>query len=1022
FWQVVEDYAGRWQVPLPQLQVLHTALCCFTKATAFFPGECEHVQNVLSRLALSFFELLLFFGKDEFFEAPLKDIVASVQECRTCLQSYQNVDLESVTEAIQSGGPWESPLLQAIMKKQLEDQEVVNEYLSSENPVFFEFRLRYLIACERIPEAMALSKYCVNHRDVGRNLYFLQAYLTCLFKSSLTDQLLVEIVQISRVDCRDAVEIICNVEREKNGLALFLCKAFLLQQLQRGEMYCIWDRMILWKECKVKSSRRKRQDLHSSVQMQRYCSIVKSIFTSCVFLQVGDEGLQFCVEICGCAIQMDLHDDPNTKCLIFKTIAYLLPNDFDICRTCALSVFCLDPSVDSYYTVERLYKLPEQDYVEHFGPVKNHIRFELLQILKRGLLFDPEFWNFTMIKRNCVMLLGDKAAAILLRDPAQEERPSPGDPPNLTNGEKPHACNSSTKIKSPDNSKNPTANIGEPKLDHANVPRHRCVLCNRNFLGGHIVRHAQTHQKKGIFSCVICTRKFRHRGLMIKHLKNHIRKMQRSQLAAQDTVKDSSQDLSNSCESCTPVENGASDGAADSAVVTPLESNSDQHNNLDHLSDCGESQNHIDNSIKPSENSNHSSTLNNVGSSFLHKVNGSLGSQKETDAIDQNVNFRCPAQGCWRVFRKKGFLNKHARKAHPSDLNVQEHIMKSNKGKCRFCQRIFSNSQHFIDHLNRHTYPKVYFCLHHNCNQKFKLVTELTDHIKSHETFQARCSFKGCCALFEKLPLLYEHEAQHYVDGASVVSVEGSKVNHLESKPEPKLVDLQSKNSTASEKEAVELPVPTWKAKKDLVEPKTYIQSADRKLNVTPNGSEDSPVSHVSSSVDQTIPNPQPESQDCSITGDHLVNGHSELIDSSVFDGASENSATAQVTENLTVSQTTDDLSDTDNVTLVSKKRPKPNPKEEVTSYGIIRKKPYVRPAPSTYLDERYISMPKRRKTSGNKVDITSVEDTNSKGAAKFRCGNCFTNYSNSQALEEHLAQKKCRTLFGFDSDDESAW
>lgn len=79
FCQVVEDYAGRWQVPLPQLQVLQTALCCFTTASASFPDECEHVQYVLSSLAVSFFELLLFFGRDEFYEEPLKDILGSFQ-------------------------------------------------------------------------------------------------------------------------------------------------------------------------------------------------------------------------------------------------------------------------------------------------------------------------------------------------------------------------------------------------------------------------------------------------------------------------------------------------------------------------------------------------------------------------------------------------------------------------------------------------------------------------------------------------------------------------------------------------------------------------------------------------------------------------------------------------------------------------------------------------------------------------------------------------------------------------------
>lgn len=50
--QLVEEYTGHWQVPLPQLKVLWTALCSFTKATAAFPDDCQHVHYVLSSLAL----------------------------------------------------------------------------------------------------------------------------------------------------------------------------------------------------------------------------------------------------------------------------------------------------------------------------------------------------------------------------------------------------------------------------------------------------------------------------------------------------------------------------------------------------------------------------------------------------------------------------------------------------------------------------------------------------------------------------------------------------------------------------------------------------------------------------------------------------------------------------------------------------------------------------------------------------------------------------------------------------------
>ena len=44
------------------------------------------------------------------------------------------------------------------------------------------------------------------------------------------------------MDGRDAVEMICNTESiEKDELLLYLCKAFLTQQLQNGDMYYIWS-------------------------------------------------------------------------------------------------------------------------------------------------------------------------------------------------------------------------------------------------------------------------------------------------------------------------------------------------------------------------------------------------------------------------------------------------------------------------------------------------------------------------------------------------------------------------------------------------------------------------------------------------------------------------------------------------------------------------------------------------------------------------------------------------------------
>ncbi|XP_035267072.1 uncharacterized protein LOC118224029 [Anguilla anguilla] len=408
FCDLVEEYSARWQVPLPQLQVLRTALCCFAQSTVSLPSNCEHVQYALSSLALSFFELLLFFGKDEFLEDPLKDILESFQDCYVKLTRHSNAYLLQVKLVMEDGGPWESPVLQAILKESDQPQEEVERYLSSEIQVFLELRIRYLLACERIGEAMALAKACIEHSAVGKHLYFHQAYLTCLWKASLYDRLH---KQVAEIDGRHAVEIICNTEsEERDDLLLALCKAFLIQQLQNGDMYYLWELIFIWSKLHLRENPSKQDFLEQCQQLMLSAKNVKSVFpfVKVINAELGNEGLQFCVELCACALQMDRCHDPVTKALLYKTIAYLLPNDLEVCRACSLLVFFLERSVESYKTVYLLYTHPDQEYHVDYGPVKNHVRFETLRILKRGLFFDPEFCSLIALRTNCLKLMSEK--------------------------------------------------------------------------------------------------------------------------------------------------------------------------------------------------------------------------------------------------------------------------------------------------------------------------------------------------------------------------------------------------------------------------------------------------------------------------------------------------------------------------------------------------------------------------------------------------------------------------------------
>lgn len=422
FCELVVEQTERWHVPLPQLQVLRSALCSFVQGAASFPPECEHVRYTLSSLALSIFELLLFFGKDEFIEHPLKGILDSFQVCYASLVSHQNVYLLQVRHIIKDGGPWASPVLEAILKDSELPQEDVDKYLSSEVSIFFELRLRYLVACERLPEALALTRRCIQHSVVGRDLYFKQAYLICLWKAALHQCLNKEMADI---DGKDAVELLCMMENEeKDETVLMLSKSFLSQKLQIGDMYYLWDLVFIWSRLYMRLNISKQSFLKECKVMILSATNIKAIFPfmKVVLAEFGKDGQQFCVELCTRALQTGLQNDPVTKTLLYKTVAYLLPNDLEVCRACALLIFFLERTVESYKNVFLLYTHPDQQYHVDTGPVGNSVRFEVLQILKKDLYFDPEFWSILNIETNCLRLMSDKVGKAALCEIMQKEK------------------------------------------------------------------------------------------------------------------------------------------------------------------------------------------------------------------------------------------------------------------------------------------------------------------------------------------------------------------------------------------------------------------------------------------------------------------------------------------------------------------------------------------------------------------------------------------------------------------------
>uniref|UniRef100_UPI00398EE224 zinc finger protein 654-like n=1 Tax=Pristiophorus japonicus TaxID=55135 RepID=UPI00398EE224 len=1105
FCRVTEWHAGRWQVPLPLLQVLKSAICCFTKARPLLAAECEHVQYVLSRLALSCFEVLLYCREDDSSKEFWEEFLKNIQECHSVLQNDLNTEFDVLIRMSKNGGPWQNPVLMSILNQELVTQELVNEYLESESPVFFEYRVKYLMKYEHIGEAMTLTKYCVNHPQTGGNKYFLRLFLTWLCRSSPEEILLQE---IAKIDCLEALDVICRLDSEGQvKLSWILCVAFLTQQLKNGDMYCTRELILVWSKLQLKLDASKQHFLEKCHHLLLTSRNVNHIFLFIRVIQneVGAEGLQFCVELCARALRIDYQDEPNIKTLVCKTLSYLLPNDLDFCRACTITVFFSECTSESFQAVENLYSQPDQLYTEDTSSVPSFLRCELLLVLKTTWPFDPEFWDWRILKKNCLALMRGKVALINARGRGLIAKL--GD--SLS-------ANDMTKTKTKEKpAKTLQLSPGTSKADGHIAPMHRCVLCKKEFLGGHIVRHAQVHQQKGAFSCLICARKFRLRGQMLKHLKTHVRKFQKQELTARTHTQESSSVTDHLQDTCTltngildddekasttsksapvneqnncrkladedikvsvdvPIEPHCSaslDGALNKHLKTQEDTNKDVAPQADDDNDI------IVDQVVKEESASDAATvptkkkikncLTKKGSTG-HKNNGALCGQEQVqdDSVSNEKTgsdresegfLSCPGHGCSKVFTKIQFLTKHARKFHSSDENVQDYLMKWYKGKCRYCQRKFTYSQHLIDHLKRHVYPKMYFCLQCDCGQRFKSPSELVTHNKSHEAFQAKCSFHDCDKLFDRLDVLYEHEAQHYLNKKAIRFTDCDKRKFQTSKVLSHRVKTREDKRLKNEQNAVELPVPSWKSRKEFSEPKTYLHSMASKQSGTQNGNgplSDAP--HVSIESDQKTLTVESGSINYCINNEQIVNGHSKLnetsSDSNINPIYSGDVSKDGIADSDKTSLSTD-ASRSESTSVLQNSVPKDVLREEATAVsqnssglpqqskvpsalqsssnqeksssrgehkGCGRQQKYYRPQPPSYLDERYISMPKRRKlTTDSNQPPSSHENAVNVKNERHICRKCFMIFNSIGALEGHNSQKNCRPLFVLESDSD---
>ncbi|KAI1241095.1 hypothetical protein IHE44_0009557 [Lamprotornis superbus] len=379
------EYAEKWKTsedPLPLLEVYTVAIRSYVKARPYLTSECENVAFVLERLALSCIELLLCLPLD-LPENKWEEFQAFVQVAHKNLMENGSRELHILTTLTQEKGVWKNPVLCSILSQEQLDPDKVNEFLVSEGPVLLDMRIKHLMKTKQLTQATALAKLCSDHPEISAKGNFKQTYLVCLCSGSPNERLMEEIAE---VDCKDALEMICNLESDGDEKsALILCAAFLSRQLQQGEMYCAWELTLFW----------------SKLQQRVEPSI-----------QIDGAGLATCIELCVKALRLESSENADVKISVCKTISCLLPDDLEVKRACQLSEFLLEPTVDAYYAVEMLYNQPDQKYDEENLPIPNSLRCELLLVLKTQWPFDPEFWDWKTLKRQCLALMGEEASIV----------------------------------------------------------------------------------------------------------------------------------------------------------------------------------------------------------------------------------------------------------------------------------------------------------------------------------------------------------------------------------------------------------------------------------------------------------------------------------------------------------------------------------------------------------------------------------------------------------------------------------
>uniref|UniRef100_A0A3B3XKZ8 C2H2-type domain-containing protein n=1 Tax=Poecilia mexicana TaxID=48701 RepID=A0A3B3XKZ8_9TELE len=717
FCQALMHYAGSRnsiEHGLPLLEVYCLSINCFAAARSHLTAESDRVGLVLKRLALSCFELLLSVPDNEIpYEAWLQ-FHHSVQIAHDTLIQYGSTDLQALLQITGEGGAWSNPILNALLTGQNTSPEDVNAYISLEGEGFMEMRVKHLEKMGEVAKAGVLAKACAECSLISNQGMFRQIYVSQLCLLLPNEE---AIMEISRLDCKDVLDITSSLESEgEENTAFILCTTFLTQQLQQQSLYCSWDLISLWSKLQRRLDPSLTSLRERCLQLGAIAKTVQHLLYLVRVIQAEAEeiGVLSSVGLCVKALQLPKQDDSETRTSICRMVASLLPNDLEVLRACQLTEFLLGTSQEAFNCLKELYMRPDQKYDHEGEVIPNSLRCELLLALKADWPFDPEFWDWKTLKNHCISLLGIRPESEE-EEEDEEEKAKQQEPQGLQiKVEQEHHNRINGGLDVDKNQINNHMGIkGGCEMKRSKL---RCQICKRSITDIQIIHHSKRHSDKSNHPCPVCLEDFRSRKDLIPHLRRHILS---HEPPAQHSIK--TEDTQKQLDEDDDVEPGE-------ITNKEKQEESDEHVTFDY----------IDKHFK----------------------------------LQNREVYPCPATKCTRIFKHSKYLYVHLKSEHKGDENVKYfHQMRDKREKCVFCRRHFVSAYHHRKHRKVHYGDRPYMCVVHGCGARFGTSNELVMHKHTHG-FQLnyQCELKGCYVTYSDLGQIYHHEAQHFRDAAFTCS------------------------------------------------------------------------------------------------------------------------------------------------------------------------------------------------------------------------------------------------------------